>query len=182
MDHIRTKWAILEPIFWTKLRKDDYGMCNVQSIDCSDCKNSQTGAAKIYLFINRFHDNLFINLPLHKPVPWWPQKQTDDWRHKLLLLRSSWQPSFRNYSSTHHCIWDCNKKREYHFQLPICFHISLPPNYFKSDGRWLTLRSGKRWKMWRIGLPFTRKRPIFCRQILKTIHFENGILPVSCER
>ena len=34
----------------------------------------------------------------------------------------------------------------------------------------------KRWKMWRIGLPFTRKRHIFCRQILKTVDFENGTL------
>ena len=30
--------------------------------------------------------------------------------------------------------------------------------------------------MWRIGLPFARKRHIFCRQISKTVDFENGAL------
>ena len=34
----------------------------------------------------------------------------------------------------------------------------------------------KRWKIRRIGLLFTRKRHIFCRQILKTVDFENGTL------
>ena len=34
----------------------------------------------------------------------------------------------------------------------------------------------KRWKIGRIGLPFTRKRHIFCRQILITVDFQNGTL------
>ena len=34
----------------------------------------------------------------------------------------------------------------------------------------------KRWKIRRTGLLFTRKRHIFCRQILKTADFENGTL------
>ena len=51
-----------------------------------------------------------------------------------------------------------------------------------SDIKRLRLRSHdagrfwKRWKVWRIGLPFTRKRHIFCRQILKTVDFENRTL------